>query len=186
MQLKGFRIELGEVEAAIRGLDGVTDVAVTVAASGDHLIAHLVGRVPADLTALLSAKLPAHMVPARAVRVDALPLTVNGKLDRAALTEHATEDVTPVASVTDTLAALVDLFTETLPGAPVDADTDFFRAGGDSIVALTVVNRARTRGLPLTPRDVFLLRTPRALAGHLSSSTCTASRRPRSTSPTAP
>ncbi|MGW1391285.1 amino acid adenylation domain-containing protein [Streptomyces nigra] len=168
VQLKGYRIELGEVEAAIRGLDGVADVAVTVAASGDHLIAHLVGRVPADLTALLSAKLPAHMVPARAVRVDALPLTVNGKLDRAALTEHATEDVTAVASVTDALAALVDLFTETLPGVPVDADTDFFRAGGDSIVALTVVNRARTRGLPLTPRDVFLLRTPRALAGHLA------------------
>ncbi|MFM9559396.1 phosphopantetheine-binding protein, partial [Streptomyces caniscabiei] len=51
-----------------------------------------------------------------------------------------------------------------------DADTDFFRAGGDSIVALTVINRARALGLPIAPRDVFLLRTPRALAEHLGAS----------------
>ncbi|NUP24395.1 MAG: amino acid adenylation domain-containing protein, partial [Streptomyces sp.] len=69
VQLKGFRIELGEVETAIRELDGVTDVAVTVAPTGDHLVAHLVGRIPGDLTALLSAKLPAHMVPGRVLPV---------------------------------------------------------------------------------------------------------------------
>ncbi|MZE74802.1 condensation domain-containing protein, partial [Streptomyces sp. SID5789] len=76
-----------------------------------------------------------------------------------------------VAPVTDpgadALAPLLGIFTETLPGAAVDADTDFFTAGGDSIVAITVINRARALGLPITPRDVFLLRTPRALAHHL-------------------
>lgn len=73
VQLKGFRIELGEVESAIRELDGVVDVAVTVAAGGDHLVAHVVGQVSGDLTGPLSAKLPAHMVPGRVLHVDALP-----------------------------------------------------------------------------------------------------------------
>ncbi|MGP4048907.1 amino acid adenylation domain-containing protein [Streptomyces sp. 2A115] len=184
VQLKGFRIELGEVESAIRELDGVVDVAVTVADSGDHLVAHVVGRVPGDFTELLSAKLPVHMVPGRVLPVDALPLTVNGKLDRKALAERAAtpdrgagngatshdaladEDAPTVA-----LPALVDIFTQTLPGAAVDADTDFFMAGGDSIVAITVINRARALGLQIAPRDVFLFRTPRALAEHLATST---------------
>ncbi|MFE1830459.1 amino acid adenylation domain-containing protein [Streptomyces yangpuensis] len=177
LQLKGFRIEPGEVEAAIRELDGVVDVAVTAADSGDHLVAHVVGRTPGDLAGALAAKLPAHMVPARVLPVDALPLTVNGKLDRQALAERARaadgsgpeHDVAAVAH-DSALTALVGVFTQSLPGTAVDADCDFFRAGGDSILAITVVNRARTLGLTITPRDVFLLRTPRALAGHLATS----------------
>lgn len=170
VQLKGFRIELGEVESAVRELAGVVDVAVTVAADGDHLVAHVVGHVPTDFAGLLATKLPAHMVPGRVLPADALPLTVNGKLDRTALTARAAQDDTPSADMGDTaLTALVDVFAETLSGTDVDADTDFFMAGGDSIVAITVINRARALGLPIAPRDVFLFRTPRALAEHLGS-----------------
>ncbi|MCY0935887.1 non-ribosomal peptide synthetase [Streptomyces sp. H34-S4] len=167
VQLKGFRIELGEVESALRDLDGVVDVAVTVADSGDHLVAHVVGRVPGDLSALLAEKLPVHMVPGRVLPVDSLPLTVNGKLDRKALTERAAQDDTPVAvtgSAPAALASLTGIFADTLSHPAADADTDFFGAGGDSIIAITVVNRARALGLPIAPRDVFLLKTPRALA----------------------
>ncbi|AWZ04203.1 MULTISPECIES: non-ribosomal peptide synthetase [unclassified Streptomyces] len=175
VQLKGFRIELGEVEAALRDLDGVVDVAVTVADSGDHLVAHVVGRVPGDLSALLAEKLPVHMVPGRVLPVDALPLTVNGKLDRKALIERAAQDDTPVAatgSAADSvLAPLVAIFADTLSHPDADADTDFFGAGGDSIIAITVVNRARALGLPIAPRDVFLLKTPRALAELLGTRT---------------
>ncbi|MFI8265851.1 amino acid adenylation domain-containing protein [Streptomyces sp. NPDC085665] len=167
VQLKGFRIELGEVESAIRDLDGVVDVAVTVADSGDHLIAHVVGRLPGELSALLAAKLPVHMVPGRVLTVDALPLTVNGKLDRKALIARAAQDDTPVAVTDSVLASLVGIFAETLGHPDADADTDFFSAGGDSIVAITVVNRARALGLPVAPRDVFLFKTPQALAEHL-------------------
>ncbi|NDZ89239.1 amino acid adenylation domain-containing protein, partial [Streptomyces sp. SID10115] len=174
VQLKGFRIELGEVESALRELDGVVDVAVTVADSGDHLVAHVVGRVPGDLAGLLAAKLPVHMVPSRVLTVDALPLTVNGKLDRKALAERAAEefDGFDTAASDSALASLVGIFAEALPGsADVDEDTDFFMAGGDSIVAITVINRARALGLPIAPRDVFLFRTPRALAEHVGAST---------------
>ncbi|MFJ5726850.1 non-ribosomal peptide synthetase [Streptomyces paradoxus] len=174
VQLKGFRIELGEVESAIRALDGVTDVAVTVADTGDHLVAHVVGDAPADLTARLSSKLPVHMVPGQFLTIEALPLTINGKLDRKALAGRPLRGAGNCATSHDApadehsaLATLVEIFTQTLSGSEVTADTDFFHAGGDSIIAITVVNRARTLGLPLTPRDVFLLKTPRALAEHL-------------------
>ncbi|MFI6638820.1 amino acid adenylation domain-containing protein [Streptomyces sp. NPDC050504] len=179
LQLKGFRIESGEVETALRELDGVVDAAVTVADTGDHLVAHVVGRVPGDLTALLAAKLPAHMVPGRVLPLDALPLTVNGKLDRAALTARAaeretaqdrgTDDVHGAGALADghALDALTRIFGEALNSTDVDADTDFFGAGGDSITAITVINRARALGLPVAPRDVFLRKTPRALADHL-------------------
>ncbi|GAA2919188.1 amino acid adenylation domain-containing protein [Kitasatospora cinereorecta] len=168
LQLKGFRVEPGEVESAIRELDGVVDAAVTAAQGGDHLVAHVVGRVPGDLTGLLSAKLPVHMVPGRVLTLDALPLTVNGKLDREALTERAVQDDPPVAAAGGSaLAALVGVFAETLPGAAADGDTDFFMAGGDSILAITLINRARALGLSIAPRDVFLHKTPRALAEHL-------------------
>ncbi|GGU29057.1 non-ribosomal peptide synthetase [Streptomyces coeruleorubidus] len=193
VQLKGFRIELGEVETAIRELDGVIDVAVTVADSGDHLVAHVVGEVPSDFAERLAAKLPVHMVPGRVLTIDALPLTVNGKLDRRALAKRtdrgaglyqfaapprgATSHDAPTDE-NSAVAALVDIFTQTLPGTAVDADTDFFHAGGDSIIAITVVNRARTFGLPIAPRDVFLHKTPRALAEHL------ATRTPQTAAPT--
>ncbi|GHC80321.1 non-ribosomal peptide synthetase [Streptomyces flavofungini] len=185
VQLKGFRIELGEVEGAVRRLDGVVDVAVTVADSGDHLVAHVVGRVPDDFATRLSAELPVHMVPARVLRVDALPLTVNGKLDRKALVEstkaRSAQDgddaagrwglvgqfPAPLEGASSPVAALVGIFADTLPGAAVDADTDFFTAGGDSIVAITLINRARALGLTIAPRDVFLFRTPRGLAEEL-------------------
>ncbi|MFJ3960477.1 amino acid adenylation domain-containing protein [Streptomyces sp. NPDC090036] len=196
VQLKGFRIELGEVESAIRELDGVVDAAVTVAGSGDHLVAHVVGRVPGDLADLLSTKLPVHMVPGLVLPVDALPLTVNGKLDRKALAARTASQTTlapatgpgtgpgsgsATGSATGSaLTALVGIFTATLPGTAVDGDSDFFRAGGDSILAITVVNRARALGLGIAPRDVFLLRTPRALAEHLATST------PRTAAPAAP
>ncbi|MGW2474301.1 amino acid adenylation domain-containing protein [Streptomyces sp. NPDC001665] len=173
VQLKGFRIELGEVEAAVRELDGVVDVAVTRSAEGDQLVAHVVGRVPGDLAALLAAKLPVHMVPGRVLTVDALPLTVNGKLDRKALTARAATEpeADPAPGCDSSLAALTAIFAEVLPGTAVHEDTDFFMAGGDSILAITVINRARALGLAIAPRDVFLRKTPRALAEELRSRT---------------
>ncbi|MDX8035651.1 amino acid adenylation domain-containing protein [Lentzea sp. BCCO 10_0856] len=167
VQLKGFRIELGEVESAIRSVPGVVDVAVTVADTADHLIAHVVGTPSADVAAVLGSKLPVHMVPQRVIPLDALPLTVNGKLDRKALEERArsSEDVV-VAGDSPALESLVGIFADVLPGSTVDADTDFFVAGGDSIIAIGVVNRARAIGLRIAPRDLFLHKTPRALASH--------------------
>ncbi|MFD5825919.1 amino acid adenylation domain-containing protein [Lentzea sp. NPDC060358] len=168
VQLKGFRIELGEVESAIRAVAGVVDVAVTVADSRDHLVAHVVGTPARDVQAALGAALPAHMVPQRVLTLDALPLTVNGKLDRKALEDRARSEEPAAVPAAPALDSLVALFSEVLPGSAVDADTDFFAAGGDSIIAISVVNRARGLGLRIAPRDLFLDKTPRALAARFA------------------
>ncbi|MFD9637408.1 condensation domain-containing protein, partial [Streptomyces violascens] len=73
-------------------------------------------------------------------------------------------DETPVAATGSVVESLVGIYADTLNHPDADADTDFFGAGGDSIVAITVVNRARALGLTIAPRDVFLHKTPRALA----------------------
>ncbi|MFI6502763.1 amino acid adenylation domain-containing protein [Nonomuraea typhae] len=110
-----------------------------------------------------AARLPAHMVPSAFVPMAALPVTVNGKLDRAALPEPAREsgDAAPDTPAERTLAGL---FAETLGLPGVGAEDDFFRLGGDSILALTLIGRARAENLTLTARQVLELGTVRALA----------------------
>ena len=89
VKIRGYRIELGEVQAALAALDGV-EQAVVIAREdrpGDkRLVGYVTGTAdPAEIRAALAERLPAYMVPAAVVVIDALPLTVNGKLDTRAL-----------------------------------------------------------------------------------------------------
>ena len=89
VKIRGYRIELGEIQAALAGLDGV-EQAVVIAREdrpGDkRLVGYVTGTAdPAEVRAALAERLPAYMVPAAVVVLDALPLTVNGKLDTRAL-----------------------------------------------------------------------------------------------------
>ncbi|MFI9814178.1 non-ribosomal peptide synthetase [Saccharothrix variisporea] len=161
VKLRGFRIELGEVEAAVSALDGVRQAAVVV--RDDRLVAYVVGRT--DVTEELARTLPEHMVPAAVVALPELPLTPSGKLDRkalpapdfAALTGHAEPS-------TEREAALCSLFAEVLGLPQVGAQDSFFALGGDSILSVQLVSRARKAGVVITPRQVFEHRTPAALA----------------------
>ncbi|TWF80521.1 non-ribosomal peptide synthase protein (TIGR01720 family)/amino acid adenylation domain-containing protein [Pseudonocardia hierapolitana] len=180
LKLRGFRIEPGEVEAALLELDGVDGAAVSVqrdAQGRPRLVAHLVARDAADLDANLDAVrrhaatvLPEHMVPAVFAVVESLPLTINGKLDRDALPAIAEPRRDPVgenvgtAQVGVSAEALAALFGEILGVDAPGADADFFALGGDSIIALQLVNRMKRIGLRVSPREVFLHRTPAALA----------------------
>ncbi|MFF3641304.1 amino acid adenylation domain-containing protein [Streptomyces sp. NPDC002564] len=116
------------------------------------------------LRAFAATRLPAYMVPATVVVLDALPLTVNGKLDRAALpaperaVPHGRDPRTPVETV------LCDLFAEVLGVERAGAEDSFFALGGDSISSMMLVSGARRAGLSLTARQVFEHRTPAALA----------------------
>ncbi|GLW66143.1 hypothetical protein Arub01_43870 [Actinomadura rubrobrunea] len=105
------------------------------------------------------------MVPAVVVRMDALPLTVNGKLDRAAL--PAPESAVRVSSRGPRTAeeeVLAGLFAEVLGLERVGVDDGFFDLGGDSIIAIQLVARARRAGLVITPREVFQHQTVERLA----------------------
>ncbi|MBF8739591.1 non-ribosomal peptide synthase/polyketide synthase [Pseudomonas guariconensis] len=167
VKIRGFRIELGEIEACLLAEPGVREAAV-VARQGQ-----LVGYVVADDEALLprlrerlQEQLPDYMVPARLMRLERMPLTPNRKLDRKALPEpelQAREHVAPEGEVECTLAQIW----QTVLNLPqVGAEDNFFELGGDSIVSVQVVARAREAGLALTPRDLFLHQSVRALAAH--------------------
>jgi amino acid adenylation domain-containing protein/non-ribosomal peptide synthase protein (TIGR01720 family) len=114
----------------------------------------------------LCDSLPAALVPARIVAIDALPLTPSGKLDRKALAAlegpRAVSHGTPPRSRSE--AALCELFVQVLSVHSIGIDDSFFELGGDSILAIQVAGRARNVGLSLTLGDIFRHRTPRALA----------------------
>ncbi|HEY8979761.1 MAG TPA: amino acid adenylation domain-containing protein, partial [Streptomyces sp.] len=174
VKVRGFRIEPGEVAAALTRHASVAQ-AVVVAREDTPGVKRLLGYVtPAAgqepdgpaLREFVAGSLPEHMVPAAVVVLDALPLTLNNKVDRKALPAPDFAAVsTGRAPSTEREHALAELFAEVLGLDRVGADDSFFDLGGDSIVSIQLVARARTgAGLVFTPREVFQRKTVAALA----------------------
>ncbi|GAA1302390.1 non-ribosomal peptide synthase/polyketide synthase [Saccharothrix xinjiangensis] len=173
VKLRGFRVEPGEVEAVLGGFPGVGRAAVVVRADASgrgRLVAYLVpsaGATPDrdQVRAFLVDRLPDYLVPSAFVVLDALPLSANGKLDRAALPEPEVAARPGREPRTHREAVLCGLFAEVLRlPRPVGAEDGFFELGGDSIHSIQLVSRARRAGLVLTVRDVFEQPTPARLA----------------------
>ncbi|MEU2000866.1 amino acid adenylation domain-containing protein [Rhodococcus sp. NPDC019627] len=170
VKLRGFRIELGEIEAHLSACPGVRQAAAVVRSDRpgrQQLVGYLVGDIDLDdVRARLSSALPEYMVPVLFVILDAFPLTPSGKLDRTSLPAPALP--APAASAhaggNDTAEMLAARFAEVLGLDVVGVDDDFFMLGGDSILAIRLVNLARREGLTITPRQIFEQRTPAALA----------------------
>ena len=179
VKVGGYRIELGEIDAAL-GRDGRVATAVTVAVGDRHhrrLVAFVVPRSdpddPADLAgrllALTAEVLPAYMVPGSVVVTDRLPLTANGKVDRAALAVTASAAAAGTGSVSPesggpVAVALAGIIGDVLGVTAVGLTDNLFALGGDSIAGIQVVNRATAAGLEITPADLFTQPTIGALA----------------------
>ncbi|MGA9873192.1 MAG: amino acid adenylation domain-containing protein, partial [Rhodococcus sp. (in: high G+C Gram-positive bacteria)] len=173
IQLHGFRIELGEIESALLACDGVAQSVVSVRddGSGDRLVGYVVPEAARtlDTTAVLdevAGSLTSYMVPAALVVLAELPLTANGKLDKKALpapdfSSRVTLSRAPATPVEEALAAL---FAEVLGLDTVGVDDSFFALGGDSIMSIQLVSRAKAAGLVIAPRDVFERKTVAGLA----------------------
>ncbi|MFE7214677.1 amino acid adenylation domain-containing protein [Streptomyces sp. NPDC057611] len=169
VKIRGFRIEPGEVETVLARHPRIRQAAVIAREERPgvrRLVAYVVGEADAaELREHAAGALPGHMVPSAFVHLDALPLTPHGKLDRKALPapEYGSE-ATGRAPATPQEEALCAVFADVLGVERVGVDDDFFDLGGDSIVSIQLVGRARAAGLVFTPRDVFRLRTVAALA----------------------
>uniref|UniRef100_UPI0005667065 non-ribosomal peptide synthetase n=1 Tax=Nocardia sp. CNY236 TaxID=1169152 RepID=UPI0005667065 len=173
VKVRGFRIELGEIDAALTAHETV-EFAATMGHRGPTAAVSLVSYVVAArghtidvpaLTAHVAELLPTYMVPAAIMVIDRVPLTPVGKLDRTALPEpvFATEAVfrAPRTPVEHTIA---EVFADVLGVERVGVDDSFFALGGDSIVSIQLVSRAKARGVVFTPRHVFEQRTVAGLA----------------------
>ncbi|SFP65529.1 non-ribosomal peptide synthetase [Amycolatopsis rubida] len=161
VKVRGFRIELGEIEHVLAAAPGITGAAVV--ARGNTLTGYVTGTSTVDLTAHCADRLPSYMVPNAIIALERFPLTPSGKLDRAALPEPAAQ-ITGSGDSNPTAAVFAGIFADVLDLPSVGERDDFFRLGGDSILSLRVVGRARAAGLAVRARDVVELGTPLALA----------------------
>ncbi|HEX2202899.1 MAG TPA: amino acid adenylation domain-containing protein [Longimicrobium sp.] len=162
VKVRGFRVETGEVEAALRRHPAVSDCAVEARADASgtlRLVAYVVGSADADadgLRAQLRRTLPDYMVPSAFVALDRLPLTTNGKVDRAALPEPEATAAEYVAPRTEAETALARIWAEVLQVERVGVEDDFFALGGHSLLAMRVVSRVREAlGVEPTVRALF-------------------------------
>ncbi|WP_082949262.1 non-ribosomal peptide synthetase, partial [Mycolicibacterium celeriflavum] len=170
VKIRGYRIELGEVQAALAGCAGV-EQAVVIAREdrpGDkRLVGYVTGVAdPAAVRAALAERLPGYMVPAAVVVIDALPLTVNGKLDKRALPAPEYSDVDRYrAPATPTEEILAGIYARVLGLDRVGVDDSFFDLGGDSLLAMRVVAAVNARlDAGLEVRTVFEASTVAELA----------------------
>lgn len=180
VKTRGCRVELGQVEAAMLSLAGLRQAAAWADRDRDGAKRICAAAVPMPGTALSSAglraqlrdRLPSYMVPARLAVADALPLTVNGKLDRAAaarLSARQDVHVPQVEAMSDVQHQLRLIWSTVLDGELAGLDDDFFALGGDSLAANTMLAAVmRDTGSTLSVGDFLARPTIRALADRLS------------------
>jgi yersiniabactin nonribosomal peptide synthetase len=172
IKLRGHRIELGEIESTLESHADVTRAVVMLAGRpAARLVACVVGAGReldlGSLRALLAGQLPAYMIPDDVHVLDALPLTANGKIDRAALDRLASDGVerSDVAPSGPLEREIADLFGELLAAEHVSRSDSFFALGGDSLMATRAVEALRRRfGVELSLRQLFGAPTVQALA----------------------
>jgi amino acid adenylation domain-containing protein len=177
VKVRGFRIELGEIEARLAACEGVGEAAVIAredSAQDKRLVAYVVMDEAAfdasQLRAALATQLADYMLPAAFVRLDAFPLTPNGKLDRRAL---PAPDATAVAArayeapVGPTEEALAAIWQELLGLERVGRHDHFFELGGHSLLIIGMLERLRRRGLKTDVRTLFAHPVLSALARSL-------------------
>ncbi len=179
--MRGYRVELGEIEAALSTHPGIRECVVVVRdtpLASKQLVAYFASSSApavsvAELRTHLLASLPDYMAPALFIELPALPLTANGKVDRAALPapselarveNDSDENGSFLAPTTPTEQILADIWSQVLGIRRIGVNDNFFELGGDSILSIQVVARANQAGLHLTPKQLFQSPTIAALA----------------------
>ncbi|MFF7958339.1 amino acid adenylation domain-containing protein [Streptomyces rubiginosohelvolus] len=184
VKVRGYRVELGEIETVLARHPGVRDAVVIVREdrSGERqLVAYCIaersaGALPtsAELAEHCGTDLPEYMVPSAYVALDALPLTVNGKLDRRALPAPTQDAVAredfaaPRTAVEERVAAI---WSQVLGVDRVGIHDGFFAIGGDSIRGVALVGALRAAGFEVTVRDLFQHRSVAGLCESLAGAT---------------
>ena len=192
IKLRGFRIELGEIEQAILQNEEISNVAVEIfdqpnqvksgSSAGKQIVAYLQQRIPSSTVETLSAdsqfadgirrrlaqRLPSYMLPSVLIDMPELPKLPNGKIDRSSLPKPQFEPATAVTHppTNELETALQAIWQDLLNHDNIGVHDNFFSIGGDSIVALQMIARARLQGIQFQPRELFENPTIAGIASH--------------------
>lgn len=171
VKLRGLRVELGEIESAINAVPGVlTSIVIMAGEENNRFLAgyYTASRdiPPAELKAEISRSLTAYMVPGVLTQLSEMPLTANGKIDRAKLpkVEYVPDAGDYVAPANDAEADFCAWFAELLHLEKVSAEGNFFELGGTSLSAAIIAMDAQEKGYNIVYADVFRAQTPKELA----------------------
>lgn len=175
IKLRGFRIDPRDVEAVLTAHPAIEQCAAVLARQAgapDRLVAYAAlnsstSATPDELREFVAGRVPAYMVPSTVVVVETLPLTSRGKIDLAALEARPVDAVAATVAVaprTDAEATLASIWAELLGVPSVSVTDNFFALGGDSILGIAMISRARSRGLQLKPHSLFEHQTVESLA----------------------
>ncbi|MFF2885482.1 amino acid adenylation domain-containing protein [Paenibacillus sp. NPDC057967] len=175
VKVRGYRIETAEIVQALLSCPPIQNAAVTVVEEADKgmLCAYYVSEEILALEEVkhhLTSRLPFYMIPAHLMKLDRIPLTPNGKLDHQALPRP--DAGRPVArssgDMNEQERLLASVWEDVLGHEGIHADENFFELGGDSIKAIQISSRLKTKGFKLEVRDLFLRPVIRDLVNHLT------------------
>ncbi|MDO6428931.1 non-ribosomal peptide synthetase, partial [Thalassotalea sp. 1_MG-2023] len=172
VKVRGYRIELGEIEHALKGLDGVVHGIAWIDEDSGHkqLFAAVSGDVEqAVIQADLAKVLPEYMHPHQLIVLAQMPLTVNGKIDRAAVlrqqsAEKAANEVMDEQPLSALESTLIAIWQDVLQVEAIGRSDSFFELGGDSILSIQLAARAGAEGIHFSLEDLFEHDTVAALA----------------------
>ena len=174
VKIRGFRIELGEIETILNShpqIQQAVVIATAEIAGNKRLVAYIVTSndtlTTNELRDFLKSKLPEYMVPSIFVILDTLPLTPNGKIDKKSLPApdgEITREHEYIAASTAIEQILTNIWQELLLKEKISIHDNFFEIGGDSILSIQVVSRAKNLGIQITPKQIFNNQTIAELA----------------------
>ncbi|WP_407462424.1 AMP-binding enzyme, partial [Methanobrevibacter sp.] len=175
VKIRGNRVELSEIEAVIREIDYVDDVTVQTIKRGtnNEVVAYVVAtgefddeELKENISNYVDERKPEYMIPSFVIRLDEIPLNVNGKVDKRALPEVDVEElkVEYVAPTTETEKLIVNAFEEVFNQENIGIYDDFVRMGGDSLTAIKMTSILSKSGISVNAHVIFDNKTPYQIA----------------------
>lgn len=173
VKIRGYRIELGEIQTRLLAFDGVKEAVVVARAdtnNGKYLCAYFVSEKEvniAELRSFLAIDLPEYMIPSQFMRIEKIPLTPNGKVDRRSLPEldvQADIGKNYVVPETELQKSMAKVWERVLGKSNIGIDDDFFKIGGHSLLAIKLEVEMEKEEMPIDYMDLYKYRTIRDLA----------------------
>ena len=176
VKVRGNRVELSEIESVIRRMDGILDVTVQTIMTQctNEIVVYAVSDMDENLLDesirdYVAEHKPAYMVPSFVIKLDEIPLNVNGKVDRRALPDIDLDSlhVGYVAATNETEQIIVDAFEKVFNQEKISLYDDFVYLGGDSLIAIRVISYLQDNNISCAARDILSYKSPYLIAQHV-------------------